>query len=758
MGSIIILQLLRKPVTRRSFLRVSTVAGATGPASKVTAAPERDEFLHSLYDQLHDSPRQRWFRRLAPMPWGVVFLPWHGMTEQQMREHFRMMKRLGFRNLKQAMGTPEWPLERVLEIALEEDVIPFWYGEAGWEEITPELLQKLGLPPDLPIQEARRHPKMLAYQKEVLRKQIPIVARGEDRPHREEAPAADAFRHTPDPYLRPADVPHFKKWLRSAYRSPEEIALAWNQYEVGFEREPVKSWEDVDRLVESLATQPDTLHGYGREYGRVRDVLRYKAETHAAQIRERSLRIRAKYPTIPTRTGGEMGLFLPFAWRATKMEELAESQKETGSFYPSIHLAWHFGEVHYEVARTVYMQASFAQDLFKGGWAATWESTGGPQQLTGAKGWEHHDRTTTPGFSVTEGVMAQLQLSYLAAGLKGCGIWAWNYRPAGFEAGEFALLNRQLRPSARAIRVGKIAQAAERYRDELWQAHKEPLVGVLYNWDNDAIWAAIAVRQRDHYKHYPMQARVGVCRALINGNIPWEHVTVDDLRAGLAPRYKVIYLAGQLALSEELMAMLLDYAERGGRVVLDSPGGALDEHGKVFNTAAGSRFERLFGVELADLQYANNVVWKLRGRALAGFISDLNPTTARVIERFHNGKPAVTENRCGKGAGVALAWDASFSLFRPGNEAGETWLREFTLGGLRPPYACRGAIVYRLAAPQADHYFFINDDEPKTVTLDTGNYRYRSVEDPVTGQTLVLGAPIELEGYGARWLRFEKGV
>jgi len=742
-------------MTRRDFLETSAAAVA-GASTDPPPPPEADEFLHSLYDRLHDSPRQRWFRRLAPMPWGVVFLPWRGMTEQQLREHFRMMKRLGFHNLKQVMGTPEWPVERLLEVALEEDLIPFWYGEAGWEEITPALLERLGLPREMTIEEARQHPKMRAYQREILRKQIPVVARGEDRPHREQPPSPEAFRHSPDPYLRPADVSRFRKWLRSAYRSPQEIALAWNQYEVGFEAKPVASWEDVDRLVESLAAEPDTLRGYGREYGRVRDVLRFKAETHAEIIRRQSLKIREKFPHIPTRTGGEMGLFLPFAWRATKMEALADSQRETGSFYPSIHLAWHFGEVHYEVARTVYMQASFAQDLFKGGWAATWESTGGPQQLTGAKGREHHERVTTPGFSVTDGVMAQLQLSYLAAGLKGCGIWAWNYRPAGFEAGEYALLNRQLRPSARAERVGRIARAAERYRDEIWQAHKEPIVGVLYNWDNDAIWAAVAVRQRDHYKDYPMQARVGVCRALINGNIPWEHVTIDDLRAGLAPRYKVICLAGQLAFSEELAGLLLDFAGRGGRVVIDSPGAALDEHGKVFDTSAGSRFERLFGVELADLQYANNVAWKLRGQALKGFISELKPTAARVLERFHNGKPAVTEHRCGKGAGVVLAWDASFSLFRPGNETGEAWLREFALGGLRAPYSCAGAVVYRLAAPQADHYFFINDDEPKKVILDTGQYRYRSVEDPVTGERLVLGAPVELEGYGARWLRFEK--
>jgi beta-galactosidase len=79
-----------------------------------------------------------------------------------------------------------------------------------------------------------------------------------------------------------------------------------------------------------------------------------------------------------------------------------------------------------------------------------------------------------------------------------------------------------------------IAQAAQRLRDELWRAHKEPLVGVLMNWDSDAIWAANSVRNRDLFHHYSMQARVGLSRALINGNIPWEHVAADDLRAGLS--------------------------------------------------------------------------------------------------------------------------------------------------------------------------------------------------------------------------------
>ena len=130
----------------------------------LSAQPNHD-FLHDKYDALHDSPMQQKFRKLAPMPYGVVCLPWAGCTEEDMRHHFRMMKELGFTNLKQTMATPEWPEHETLRIALEEGIIPFWYGEGGWEDITPELLKKLGLPENMSIRAAREHPKMLEYQK-----------------------------------------------------------------------------------------------------------------------------------------------------------------------------------------------------------------------------------------------------------------------------------------------------------------------------------------------------------------------------------------------------------------------------------------------------------------------------------------------------------------------------------------------------------------------------------------------------------------
>lgn len=711
-------------------------------------AQQPDEFLTKLYDKLHDSPMQQKFRKIAPMPFGVVFLPWAGCTEQDMRHHFRMMKELGFTNLKQTMATPEWPEKEILRIALEEGIIPFWYGEGGWESITPELLKKLGIPEKTPIAEIRKDPRMLDYQKKVFYKQLEVWKKNKPSYN------GKIYFQEADAFLRSADVKPFKEWIKKQYQTVEELSKAWNQYEVGICDKPYQSWADFesDPLVKSIPGSDEIIPSAGREYGQVRDILRFKADMNIEYIRQTVV---SDFPEQPVRAGGEMGLFLPFASRGTDMEGIAETMKDRGSFYPSIHLAWHFEETEYEVARCIYMQSSICTDWFKGGWAATWESTGGPQQFSGGKGWDRKGQEGTAGFTVNAGTMTQLLLSYLAGGFKGVGLWSWNYRGAGWESGEYALLNRQNEPGERAIRAGKIAKAADKYRDELWKAHKEPYVGVFVNWDNEAIWSAVSGPGRTHFKNYPVQARIGISRALINANIPWEHVTPSDLKAGLGARYKVIYLPAQVAINQDLFPIFEEYVKQGGRLVLDAPGGWWDEHGKVLNTGKGSAFERIFGASIADFQYSNNVPRKIGDHTLSGFVFELKPTTAQIIEKFQTSEPAVTENKLGKGTAVILAADASFSMKNRGNTLMEDWTIRHTLKNMTLPYSSPNSIVYRIASPTADHYFFINDDEAKTTSLKFAQYKYKTITDALTGEVLVPGA-ITLESHSGRWIRCEK--
>ena len=712
----------------------------------LAVSDSNDPYLLRVYDRLHWSPMQEKFRAIAPLPVGAVYIQRPGEDQQDMRRHFRMMRTLGFTALKGIMAVPEWDRADIAMIALEEGIIPWWYGQAGWQTITPALLKKLGIPADMPMFEVRRDERMLAYQRDFLKSRIERLKQyrqehGERLPQSTVAFVKEVGGVGPD--LSEHAKPLFLKWVKNRYQTIDALNFAYNQHHSGLQpvgSTPFVSWEDFARRWEQQNF---------REYRHLSDIFRFKAEARLEYSRKRIAQARAFDPELPFRGGGEMAMFLPTAYWGVDMARIAELMTDCGAFYPSIHLSWHFHEVDHEIVRPVYMQASAATDIFKGGWAASWESTGGPQQFDGGKGGE--------GFTVDEKTMAQLMFSYLAAGFKGFGFWCWSARTAGKEAGEYSLLDRHNKVTPRAIRVGRIGQAARRYRDELWRAHKEPLVGVYMDWENEAVWAAMSVRGRDIFRQWPISARIGVSRALINANIPFEYVTADDLEKGLADRYRIIYMPFILAMKQETMVTLSRYVRDGGRLVMDMPSAWYDQNTSLMSTDRDTVFEQTFGVTIDAYQYAGtNRPYRLDKLPLKGFVVDLTPTFGNVLATYDNGKPAIVQSQYGSGTAVLLGYEASMLCFPPENRLAESMLIEYTMGGYASPYACDNAIVYRLAAPRADHYFLINDGPRTNVKLDTKQYAYVKAINAVTQEQVQLNKPLQLNSYDGLWLRCQK--
>jgi beta-galactosidase len=710
-----------------------------------------EPYLISRYDSLHDTPAQRRFRELAPMPAGVVYVQQPGEGEAEMRAHFRKMRELGFNALKQIMPLPSWTVERIQLVALEEGIIPWWYGEGGYEPVTPELRAKLGLAPSLPMADVLRHPEMVRYQHGALRRRIERTTEFIRQNPAQRFLRTGSVAFDPEVGGRGRELSEhgerlFLAWLRQTYGTVERLNEAWNQHHAGLflqEKRVFQSWEDVATNWKQMSR---------REYRHSRDILRFKADHSLQRIRGFVQELAAFDPFYPFRGGGELGLFLPTAWYAVDLEGIADAVAEGGSFYPSMHFSWHFDQVDHELARPLYMQAALMADLFKGGWTGGWESTGGPQQHDGERG-----NQTPNSYYVGAGELMQLYLSQMAGGFRGFGIWCWNARSAGKEAGEYSLLDRNGQVTERAVRLGQLGQAMQRHRFELWQARKEPIVGVLFDWENEAVWAAMSFVGRESFRLKPVEARIGVSRALINGNVPFEYVTPADLRGGLASRYRVIYLPAVLALQRELFETLAHYVAGGGRLVIDLPTAWYDEWTRLFPTGPGSKFAEVFGATLDDFQYSGvNRTVRLEDRPLQGFVAALTPAGARVVAHYDDGRPAITEHHHGRGTAVILGWEASGNCHRPGNTAGEQRLRHHALGDFRPPFVCGEAIAYRLAAPTADHYFLINDGPARTVTLGAGVLRYRRVSDAVTGAELPPGAPWTLAAHDARWIRAEK--
>ncbi|WP_194774829.1 beta-galactosidase trimerization domain-containing protein [Pararhodonellum marinum] len=717
-------------------------------AQKVESADD-DPFLTKLYDQLHDSPMQQKIRKIAPMPAGVVYIQRPGEGEEEIRWHFRTMRELGFTNLKQIMPLPDWSHEKIQMIALEEGLIPWWYGEGGWEPISDQLLSNLGISPDEPLEDIRLNPKMIAYQNEVLKKRIENIVGWIEKTGANEAPKGSSSAYDPTVGQRGMDLTEkgktlFVEWAKNNYGDIATLNNAYNQHHHGLaaQGKPFSSWEDFAERWEK------SDH---RELRVIRDVLRFKADHGIAELEKKVVDFHEFDSNAPYRAGGELGLFRPHAYFGVNFPAIAKTMQHAGSFYPSIHFTWHFDQVKDELGPTVYMQASYINDMFKGGWSGGWETTGGPQQFGGERYGQDNK-----GFTVDAAEMKQFTLSMLAAGFKGWGLWSWSVRSAGVEVGEYSLLDHHNEVTDRAVAVGEIAKAMQTYRHELWESRKEPVVGVLFDWDNDAMWTALSIKGKESTRYIPMQARVGVSRALINQNIPFEYVIPDDLRAGLAARYRVIYLPGMLALNPELLPILKKYVEDGGRLILDMPGAWMDPNSALLPRGTGSDFANLFGAALREYQFSGlNRNWHLEAHVLTGSIGSIRPEGAEIMADFKTGQPAVTQFQLGKGTSVILGYEAARSCFEPGNSEMEALLLKYTLGDIEPPFTCEGAIVYRLSGPKADHYFLLNQGEATEVDLKPHHYTYTNVQDAVTGQSISQNS-IYLEAHSARWLRFEK--
>ncbi|WP_162416083.1 beta-galactosidase trimerization domain-containing protein [Cyclobacterium roseum] len=715
-------------------------------------AQENHDFLHDLYDSMHDSPLQQKFRTLAPVPAGVVYIQRPEEGEEEIRKHFRKMKELGFTNLKQIMPLPDWSLETIQLIALEEGLIPWWYAEGGWEAITPELTRKVGLPASMDLSEVRRHPNMIAYQTEVLKKRIETYAREVRETGNRERIRGSSSAYDPLVGKRGMDLSEqgkklFVQWAREAYGSIAKLNHAHNQHHHGLATggRPYDSWDDFEER------WSDHNH---RELRIVRDILKFKADYGISTLKERIKTFHEIDSVAPYRAGGELGLFRPHAYFGVNFPGIADAMTEAGSFYPSIHFTWHFDQVQDELGPTVYMQASYIQDMFKGGWTGGWETTGGPQQFGGEKFGQNNK-----GFTVDAPEMEQFTLSMLAAGFKGWGLWSWSVRSAGAEVGEYALLDHQNEVTDRAVAVGKIARAMQKHREEIWSLHKEPQVGIFFDWDNEAMWTALSLKGQDSLRYRPMESRVGLCRALINADIPFEFLTKQDLEAGLAQRYPLIYLPAVLALDPSLLPILDAYVSAGGRLVMDMPGAWMDENSALFPRGKDSEFAELFGLVLREYQYAGiNREWHIEGQLVKGSIADMQPHSAEVRQRFDNGKVAVTSRKKGRGEAILIGYEAARACFRPFQKIAEQrLLGQLFPEGIAVPLRSEQAIVYRLAGPDSDHYFLMNENASEVhAELIFSGSDYVKMEDAVTGEQLSFNEPVLLRPHGARWLRMEK--
>lgn len=723
-----------------------------------------DPFLTRLYWSLNDSPMQQKLRSLKPFPVGVVYYQQRGDDLEAARKEFRTIHDLGFTALKQVelkapYNSPDFR-EQVFHAALEEGISPWYYGRAGWQTITQELIDSLGIALELNcnnLPAIQNHPRMIEFQDNKLHERVDRMKHKPPRPQGMGEPGRNS------PFLPDRLIPHFADWLSDAYGDIETLKYAWNH---GYTDSPViNSFMDAAQLMRARSVDEfgNRWGNMSWEFRRMRDAMRFQADLIIANYNEAMQILYDWDPEEPERTGGHQ-IFENQAINSWDLEAQAKTAALGGSFYASIHLTHHFFLLDGEITHPVYMQSRMVADMFKGGWAATWESTGGPTQ------WSGHHHLTVDG-----DLMKQLFLSYIAAGLKGIGIWMWNSRGEGWEAGEYALCDIQGEPTERAIVAGRLSEILQEQRFELWDALDEPVVGILYSWENEAMLGRLSMglyqlstpvyeTNRDRmFRQLHSEGRIGMSRALMNHQVPFEYLTDRDVAAGLAHRYPIIYLPCMLALDDATIKGLMEYVAHGGRLVADFPLLMLDDFGRLNKQKSGSDFEMLFGFSTADYYHTHNRPKTFRGKELDTQFGELKLSHARVVESYDDGTPAVIASDYGKGQTLVLNFEASRAAFRPDNDFMEEVLVSHTLGDIRPPFHVSGAetsLVFRRAAPEADHFLIINRGEEETIAISSSDISYVSARDVIKNDDLQIDRnghlSIRVPARSGAWVRLEK--
>jgi beta-galactosidase len=739
--------------------------GEHGPyeISGTQAREGDDPYLTELYWSLNDSPMQQRLRRIRPLPVGVVYYQQRDEGYAEAKEEFETIRDLGFTALKQVLlwdpDNPEGYDERVFRAAIDAGISPWYYGKGGWADITPELVGELGIELD-PIPEnmpaIQSDPRIIEYQRHVWHER---VSRMDEKPPKPKG-MGEPGRNSP--WMPERLIGPFADWLEEQYGSIGALEEAWNCGFIGS-----CDYADFTTAARELLGSDFDEYGNGtgkkvKDFRRYRDAMKFQSELIVENY-QRTMDLYYDWdPDEPERTGGHQ-LFENQAMNTWDLEGQAKTAAIGGSFYSSIHLTHHLFLADNEIMRPVYWQARTIADMFKGGWAAVWESTGGPSAFSG------YQQNTVDG-----GTMAQLFTAYLAAGLKGIGVWMWNSRGEGWEVGEYALTDVQGDPAERAIVAGRFAERMQENRFELWEALDEPTVGILYSWENDATLGRMSLGQyelntpvyaTDHdaqYRQYHSQGRLGVSRALMNHHVPFEYLTERDLSAGLAGRYPVIYLPYMVTLSAEHREILKQYVADGGRLVADFPVFMLDTYGRLNKQREGSGFPELFGFQVGDYQHTFNRPLELLGEELYTLYGDLKLKGAEVIETFAGGVPAVVRHAYGEGEVLLFNFEAGRQTFRPGNDAMEAFLTYHTLGDHRPPYAVSGAsssTVTRRSAPEADHYFILNDGAAETITVTSDVIDYGEAVNVYSEEVLPPtpgGFSVEVPERTGVWVRVEK--
>ena len=186
-------------------------------------------------------------------------------------------------------------------------------------------------------------------------------------------------------------------------------------------------------------------------------------------------------------------------------------------------------------------------------------------------------------------------------GAKGVLFWQFREELFGHESGHYGMLGRSGTATPRLEVLSRVARCIERCEKDFLQAQVPAArVALLYSFDANLLNGLI---QGDH--RFCSQALSGYHRAFFTADIPVDILHCGHLSAEKLRQYELIVAPGILLLSKEQGKILEEYAQKGGRLLLDPLTGSWDENGTLSDALPGGGLARAAGVSGEELHDEN---------------------------------------------------------------------------------------------------------------------------------------------------------
>jgi beta-galactosidase len=295
----------------------------------------------------------------------------------------------------------------------------------------------------------------------------------------------------------------------------------------------------------------------------------------------------------------------------------------------------------------------------------------------------------------------------ISRGARAISYYAWYPMNSGYESNGYGMIELDGRITDRAKIAGEFAGVVSRNGGLFAPLRPHPSrVAILYNRlsymaGGNTVAPGLVVRN----------SMLGVYRALFEQNIQVDFIHPDEVIAGRASAYAVVYLSYPIMLQRPVADALKAYVKGGGTLISEARPAWNDERGFANLTIPGAGLDEVFGARERELRSGDAITFTaerdlegelapLAGRTFNGtaFAEHLETTNAatRVLARFPEATraAAVTLSRYGAGRAILIGTFPSAAFEQDPDKmraSGELLQRLMAFAGVRPEVRIDGA-------------------------------------------------------------------